>query len=457
MRFWPPARKFRQAYNGRVTPNISRRRLYPTFREIAFIALLVALVVVSSQISLAQNFSAKVTRYMSAQVQVNQFRGSILVAEKGKVLIEGNYGFPSSANISDEVKSYAVGAIAKQFIAAAILQMQERGKLRLENSICLYIDKCPETWKTITILSLLAQTDGILDRKIETGDQERLVSELEAAPIESKPGKFRYTNSGYELLATVIHKISGEPYEKYLQEEIFQPSGMTDTGKTLKPPSEDRPAVAITPSDGKLSEEYSFGRITSTVDDLYRWERALDGSGLLSRESITKMFTPYSAGHGFGWVMLEEYNRQAYTQGYGIYLFAASIRRYPKDDVCVVVLSDDADSGRISRDLGAMVFGVEYATPKPAVTIDMNSVIYDSYVGNYRLAPDFILHVVRSGKRLFAQSPNLPAVEIYPKTQTQFFAKGSDTVLNFVKNGSEKATEVVVQMGGADIPGMRVN
>ena len=94
---------------------------------------------------------------------MNHFSGSILVAQHGKVVFKQRYGSATrSSNAQDVIDGrYRVGAIAKQFIAAAILQLQEKGKLQLQDSVCKYIATCPDGWQEIKILNLLVQSDGI--------------------------------------------------------------------------------------------------------------------------------------------------------------------------------------------------------------------------------------------------------------------------------------------------------
>jgi hypothetical protein len=169
------------------------------------------------------------------------------------------------------------------------------------------------------------------------------------------------------------------------------------------------------------------------------------------------MFTPYIDGYGFGWVILKEFERTLDTQAGKIYLFESSIRRYANEDVCVIVLSnsDNADAGRISRDLAAILFGKHYELPIEHHVINLNPAIYDSYAGRYELASDFVLVVSREGDRLMIQSSGQPKVEIFPESETRFFAEGLETVINFVKNPQGNAAQLVLQQGGREIPALR--
>jgi len=410
---------------------------------------------------------------MNAQVEVNHFSGSILIAQHGKVLVKQRYGLRDGLSEleSAEEGRYRVGSIAKQFIAAGILQLQEKGKLQLQDSVCKYIAKCPDGWAEIKIFNLLIQTDGIpeVDRSIDPTTAKslittsRLLDYLADRPLEFKPGeKFKYGNSGYAVLAAVIEKVSGESYRKYLKDHIFMPLGMRETGYEdldKAAPIHLRPSRSITPSDLELTARYGWGGLYSTVDDLYLWERALAAEALLSQSSTNAIFTPYIDGYGFGWVVLKEFDRTLDTSAGGIYFFGSAIRRYAADDACVIVLSnsEEADAGRISRDLAAILFDKHYELPMEHHAVDLNPDIYNAYAGRYELGSGLVVEVSREANRLMIHSTSPAKTELFPESETRFFAKDIDAVINFVKSTQGKATQLVLQQGGREISGLRIN
>ncbi len=431
------------------------------------------LILISADRLHAQELSRKVDSYMKAQLGVNHFSGSILIAQHGKVLVKQRYGSGKGLSKPEtELESrHRVGSIAKQFLAAGILQLQENGKLQLQDSVCKYLAKCPDGWEEIKIFNLLVQTDGIP----EVGPSidpiaaksliitSRLLGYLADRPLEFKPGeKFKYSNSGYAVLAAVIEKVSGESYRKYLKHHIFMPVGMHETGyEDLDKitPIHLRPSRSITPSDLELTARYGWGGLYSTVEDLYLWERALTAEDLLSQSSTNAIFTPYIDGYGFGWVVLKEFDRTLDTSAGGIYLFGAAIRRYAADDACVIVLSnsEEADAGRISRDLAAILFDKHYELPVEHHAVDLNPDIYNAYAGRYELGSGLVVEVSREANRLMIHSTSPAKTELFPESETRFFAKDIDAVINFVKNTQGKATQLVLQQGGREISGLRIN
>jgi CubicO group peptidase (beta-lactamase class C family) len=421
----------------------------------------------------AQNLEPRIAEYMKAQVEVNHFSGAILIAQKGTVLITKQYGPVTGVSREPNARNnkYPLGSITKQFIAAAILQLQEKGKLHLQDSACTYLRKCPNGWGEIRILNLLVQTDGIRDPRPSPSSKsprsangvEGLADSLADESLEFSPGaKFQYSNSGYEVLAAVIEKASGEPFPTYLQNHIFIPLGMNDTGYDATGEASHTAAGhaghSITPNDLDSAAAYSWGRVYSTVEDLDRWNRALDSDAWLSLESRNAMFTPYIDGYGFGWAIMKEFGRRIDTQAEGIVLFGSAIRRYPDDDACVIVLSDSdhTDAGRISRDLAAILFGKHYDLPAEHVAIHLNPAVYDSYVGRYELTPEFILVVSREDDRLMIQGPVQSPTEIVPESETRFFVRGFDVSVNFVKGPNGEASQLVLQQGGRDIAAPRI-
>jgi CubicO group peptidase (beta-lactamase class C family) len=328
--------------------------------------------------------SSKIDGYMNGQIKSNRFSGSVLIAQNGKVLITKGYGMADvELNVLNTPETkFRLGSITQQFTAMAILELEEDGRLSTQDSVCKYILGCPNAWQEIKIVNLLTHTSGIPNftdfsdyEKISMlpGTVAELLARFKNKPLEFKPGeKFKYSSSGYEVLGAVIENVSREPYAKYLSEHIFEPLGMGDTGydsatriiphraSGYRRDEDTGSLVNATYLD--MSIPYSAGALYSTVEDLYRWDCALYTEKLVSKKSLNQIFTPYRDGYGFGWKILKEFQRKALVYGGKINGFSASIRRYPDDDTCVIVLSnlENVDADKISHDLGEILFGTHY-------------------------------------------------------------------------------------------------
>jgi CubicO group peptidase (beta-lactamase class C family) len=175
-------------------------------------------------------------------VASQHFMGTVLVARNGKPILDKGYG---SADLEWNIPNapdtrFRLGSITKQFTAACILLLEERGQLKIEEPISKYMPDAPAGWKNITFFHLLTHTSGIPSftsfadyNELQTWPvtPEQLVARFRDKPLEFQPGeKWKYSNSGYALLGYLLEKISGKKYCDFLQQNIFTPLAMHDSG-----------------------------------------------------------------------------------------------------------------------------------------------------------------------------------------------------------------------------------
>ncbi len=252
---------------------------------------------------------------MQKYYNYHQFNGSVLVADKGKIIFEKGYGF---ANMEWQIPNtpetkFKIGSITKQFTSMLIMQFVEKGKLRLDEKVDEIISDYPKkNGSKISIYNLLTHTSGIPNYtdfpdfygKVSRNPYtpKELVKRFWDKDLEFEPGtKFNYSNSGYILLGYIIEKIAGKPYAEVLKENIFKPLDMKNSGY------ENFSEVLPKRASGYIrfidqysnapyldsSVPYAAGGIYSTVDDLYKWDQALYTEKLLSDKYKTKMFTGF--------------------------------------------------------------------------------------------------------------------------------------------------------------------
>ena len=408
----------------------------------------------------------EIGEYMSAQVRVNDFAGSILIANKDGILECVRYG--SAIRPCAQADRYAVGSIAKQFTAVSVLQLQAEKKLSLRDSVCRYIPDCPAVWQPITVRDLLTQTDGIPELPLMNRPRLKsatnifsVVNLLRTLPMEGTAGEhFRSGDSGYAVLDEVIENVSHEPYQQYLQRHIFTPLGMDGTGFAERNSRyQKNGSLTITPDDRVESSRYVEGRMYSTAEDLFRWDRSFYSGALIPESLANEMFQPQIDGQGFGWTILNEFDRYAETQGSGLDYVSASIRRFPQSRTCIIVLSNGGgvDAATISHDLAAIVFGKHYDIPSTRRLAKIDTAVYASYAGTYLLARQMPLRVFAEGGRLMIQGAGRSAVELLPESETRFFVKGIDSQISFVNGPRGNAVEMVLQQGGRVIPAFRTS
>jgi len=381
----------------------------------------------ASPLPSTQEITRKVDEYMSAAVRVNRFSGSVLLARDGQPVVSRGYGM---ANLEHGVPNtpqtvFRIGSVTKQFTGMAITLLQERGKLSVSDPICKYLSDCAQAWQPITIKNLLTHSAGIPNytefpdfMKTAAADTNatELTNRFRDKPLQFALGeKFAYSNSGYFLLGTIIERVSGKSYDDFLQENIFNPLGMKQTGydnpvRLIK----NRAAGYARTNDGfinaapiSMSTAYSAGALYSTVEDLLLWDQALYTEKLVSRKSLDEAFTPFKSNYGYGWTIGKRYDRQVIAHGGGIFGFSAYIARYPADRVTVVVLSnvEGAPSGEIANNLSAIIFGAPYEIPTERKEIQVAAKTLEKYVGQYQLTPQLVLNVTLEEGKLWRRFP----------------------------------------------------
>jgi len=419
----------------------------------------------------AQDIESKVDEYINAHMKMGNFSGSVLIAKEGKILVSKGYGIANHELdvLNTPQTKFRLGSVTKQFTAMAIMQLQEKNLLNVNDPIKKYLPDYPSGDK-ITIHHLLTHTSGIPNFTDfpEFEQTERMPSPIDKTietfknkPLEFAPGDtFKYSNSGYILLSYIIEKVSGKSYEDFVKENIFQPLNMTSTGYDHNETILKNRASGYTMSDSVLvnapyvdmTTPTGAGGLYSTTEDLYLWDRALYTEKMVGKSSLEKMLAPFKEGYGYGWFIDELFGRKRVHHGGLIRGFATNITRYVNDDVCIIVLMnlDHVPVGSICKDLAAIVFGEKYELPKERLSIEVDPRIYDAYVGEYELEPGFILSFTKENDRLFTQATGQPKFEIYPESETKFFLKVVDAQITFIKNDKGIVTELILHQNGKD-------
>ena len=433
-------------------------------------------------IAVPAGFVAKVDEYMQAQTKLRRFTGSILVAREGKVLVSRGYGFANSEwdVPNTPTTKFRLGSITKQFTSMVVMQLQEQGRLSVQDPICRYLSPCPESWKPVTIHHLLTHTSGIpsytslsdYPRKMMIpASREEMVARFRDLPLEFTPGdQYKYDNSGYFLLGLIIEKITGKPYEDVVRGQILEPLGMNATGYDHSEAILKRRAAGYVPSGGGLAnaayldmaQPYAAGSLYSTVEDLLLWDQALYTEKLLHRASLDAMFTPFKSGYAYGWTIRPAspatFDRRQIVHGGGINGFATFIARYPDEKVTVIVLCNNEkfDVGSVAADLAAILFDARYEIPVERKLAKVDPRIYDSYVGEYELTPGIVLTVTREENRLMMQANTDPKVEVFPESEMKFFLKAFEWQITFVKDKDGRVTALILHRSGRDQTAKRI-
>lgn len=313
------------------------------------------------------------------------FSGTLLVAKGGKVIIAKGYGFADrAAQIPfTSATAFDIGSITKQFTGAAIAKLEMQGKVNAQDQLSKYVSNMPEDKAEITLFHLLTHSAGFesdFGGDYEVTPRDVLVERALNSKLRFKPGTVhRYSNSGFSLLATVVEKASGRPYEQYLREELLLPAGLKHTGYRLP----DWKSVTVahgyrkgadwgTPLDQKWGEDGPYwnlrgnGGILSTVWDLYRWHQALMDDKILPAEIKDRMYArlvkeePDSQyWYSYGWSLNDTpQGTRIIEHNGGNGIFFADFVRYVDDDIVIIAASNrsETSNGAFVREIRQLAY-----------------------------------------------------------------------------------------------------
>jgi len=428
---------------------------------------------------LAQD-TARMDQVIQPYVANHQFMGSVLVARDGQVIYSKGYG---SANLEWDVPNtpgtkFRLGSVTKQFTAASILLLEERGKLSVSDPVKKHLPGAPAAWDKITIFHLLTHTSGIPNftsfpeyKKLQpfATTSEQLVAHFRDKPLDFEPGeKWQYSNSGYLLLSHLIEKITGDSYEKFVKENLFTPLGMKDSGydsnATVIP---HRASGYVSGKNGfenagfiHMSIPQGAGALYSTTEDLLKWEQGLFGGKLLKAASLQKMITPFKSNYAFGLQVEMVGGHKVIEHGGGIEGFNTELAYYPDNKLTVVVLGNvnGGAPGDIARKLAALAHGdtVKLQSERKEITLDPK--VLSRYVGAYQMAAGPAMLVTLENNQLFSKLGNQNAIPIFAESETMFFPKVVDAELEFTKNDAQgRPTEMILHQNGRDQTAKRVD
>jgi CubicO group peptidase (beta-lactamase class C family) len=257
---------------------------------------------------------------------------------------------------------YKIGSASKQFIAAGIMLLVQDGKIAVDDRASKYLEGTPATWQSITIRHLLTHTSG-LAREGPAFDPYKIQPDIDVIksayplPLLFNPGeKHEYCNLGYFVLAEIIRRVSGRPWDEFLNERIFAPLGMTSTRSTSVSAIVPNRANGYVWSTDRFANAENWtasrpsGAFLSTALDMAKWEIALQTDRILKGPTKVEMWTPVAlndgktAGYGFGWY-LEDFPPGGFVTGVpsiwhggSIPGFRAMFTRFPRHGLSVIVL-----------------------------------------------------------------------------------------------------------------------
>jgi CubicO group peptidase (beta-lactamase class C family) len=411
----------------------------------------------------------KIDELITLYHKYGSFNGSVLVSEHGQVIFKKGYGW---ANIEWQVPNqpdtkFRLGSITKQFTSMLIMQLVAEGKLHLDDKLS---DVLPyyrkDTGSRVTLHHLLTHTSGIPSYTAakDLHEWERNHFEVEdfvkrhcGGDLEFTPGsKYEYDNSGYFLLGAIIERVTGKRYEQVLQDRIFGPLGMHNSGYDHSDELIAHRAAGY--EHGKngfvnaayldMSIPYAAGSLYSTVEDLYLWDQALYTEKLLSNDWKAKMFTPALASYAYGWGVSRVPDGKPgagetlIQHDGGINGFNTREARYVDEKHLIVLLNNTGISKleQIASSIAAVLFDKLYELPKPSFTPQLLNVATEkgaeAAVNQYRQwkkeAPDkydYTEGALQEVAILLFEAQKLPESIALLRLNTEQFPKSSEAFM----------------------------
>ncbi|HUH03676.1 MAG TPA: serine hydrolase domain-containing protein [Kofleriaceae bacterium] len=429
-----------------------------------------------------------------------QFSGYIHVATDDGVLYSRGFGLANAEtgarNTADT--SFRTGSVTKQFTAAAIMLLQQDGKLSVHDPIRRHLPDYPApAGDQITVHHLLTHTSGIpnyttfpelMDSRMRARTVAELLATFSDRPLEFAPGdRFRYSNSGYAVLGAIIEAASGQTYGEFLSDRLFVPAGLKNTVVGDAQGAPDRALGYQTNGEGvaelaaavDMSVPYAAGAVRSTAADLVRWSQALE-TRILTPASLQQMYTPTppsmkdGSGYGYGWLITTGQETVIHHNG-GIDGFLSSYVRVPARGLVIVVWTNNpaVDVDPIKEAVVLAAFG---GTPEPPASTrpaTLEPAFAARVTGAYQLepasraamkslgAPDETIASIETmtiraaGAGLELAPIGQPAVPLHVRDETTLFTRSPAVELALTIEGSAAATGFVLKQGGVELTYVR--
>lgn len=386
----------------------------------------------------------QISTYLAAHANNGNFNGAVLIAKSDSILFTEAYGY---ANRTFEIPNtektkYLIGSVTKPFTAYAILLLEKDQKLALEDNIDRYFPNFPNA-KNISIYHLLTHTSGIKD--YHQFSDWRMESKLDLTPMETiekvakdpvdfAPGeRFRYSNTGYIMLGLIVEQLSGKTFEKYIQQALLEPMGLINTGVASNSTIVTGLASGYSTDFKRIekaeyihyNQPFTSGNMYSTVEDLWKFTRAVMDNSLLDSAKTSEIFNHNTGKYGYGWGIRKSDDGIYYGHHGGMNGFIGSMSYLPKDEVFICFLTNDDNTPKytITDDLIAILRNQKVEPPKSMKLKSLSDQDLQKVIGKYMVRPGDTLDVFQEGNILFLQETERMKHELFPIGEDEFAFK----------------------------------
>ncbi len=463
--------------------------------KLYFICLFISISIISSAqaIQISASKKAKIDSIIKSYYSEDMPGISFILAQNNQIVLQKEIGMADmELNIPlNDKHVLAIGSISKQFTAVAILKLVEQGKIDLKSDIKTYLPDYNTHNEKISVENLLTHTSGISSftemqgfDKLYNQDKtkEEIRKSFEDSSLLFKPNTdWSYSNSGYFLLATIIEKVSGQTFESFLQENIFNVAGMKSTyfgsnSKIIKNRARGYDSEGI--KSPVNCDYYSWtwpwgaGNILSTPTDMLAWNEALNSSKILKKETLKKAFSNYylnnglACNYGYGWTVQKLDNKTIINHGGAIGGYLSDAFRIDEDNIYAIALTNTTElspSEMLSKIL-LIVLDKSIENFKPnQVTQDLRSLegVYEVTHVSGRVIKnsgnDKIYRTITvDSNKIFIQRTGRSKIELQPIKKDLFFVNGGKQQFQFNRDKNGKVISLAaigypLQLGPVDL------
>lgn len=465
--------------------------------RIAFLLLTVLFV---TAFGLAQNSGilnpaskiALINKFASAKHKFHNFNGNVLVAEKGKIIYQKSFGYADfKRKIPLTQKSvFNIASISKQFTAAAVMLLVERGLLSLEDPLAKYFPEIP--YEGITLRQMLTHTSGLPEQNelmfkhwssdvpVTNRDMVEYLVKYKPEAVFKPGDNFKYCNTNYSLLAMIIEKVTKQNFQDFVMKHIFEPLQLKQT-RFLNEAAGNYKTIAyqtenyIADTEGKeflrpqdipsyknaiaLSGLVGAGNIYSTASDLLKWQESLKTEKILKKQSLSEMQSPQvqanvdgSDAYGYGLAIKSIYGDTRVFHYGGILGYWNSLQHFQKTERTIIVLTNNESEKGITNAIAAILFDQKTTLPSKHIEVKLKPAQMRKFVGTYELNGNFAFTVELKDGKLFRATKTGEPKELKPESPTKlFYADGTDRQIEIIFDKKKSARQVFFIADGINL------
>lgn len=411
----------------------------------------------------AQDISKKLDEHLTRAQANERFNGTILVAKSGKILLEKGYGYRDVATktLHTPESILSIYSITKTFTAEAILELVEEGKVNLNENLTRFFPDLKHA-KQITVRQLLSHTSGLYNytsgpysEKDHT--EKSMIHFLNEKPLDFEPGsKFSYCNSGYTLLGFLAQKVEKKPFDKILEQRIFGPLGMKNSGfdyKNLRDPNKSTPyqkltrKLQITTDILDRDIPFSGGAIYSTVADLYRYHLGITERKLLKTKLQDEAYVRIKGNYGLGWMQDTMAGMPIVWHSGGAQGFRTTLLRNEKENLCIAMLvNTETDINKLAEEVLKITLG---QTLPLHTHLPISAAELSKYTGAFQDTTELILRFLEEDGKLKMKAPQSPDSWLVHTGSNHFFDESAEVPIAFsgLTNGKFDSLSVLTRRG----------